>query len=102
MLNPKLLMQLASGTTNEEVLSGLLKALGMNMSIATVPFCQASFEPVAQLASLPNAKILEMKGTDKEGNRIHALFVFKGGNPTKPAELSVAPDEKMLLGPLTA
>jgi hypothetical protein len=70
------LIKLARGGLGPDELAEILAAAGMELSFLPVEPTLESFRPLAQSASLPCAKMLELKGKMKGGGMLHALLVM--------------------------
>jgi hypothetical protein len=70
------IMKLAKGGLGPDELGEILGAAGMYVTFAPVAAGIESFRPLAVSASLPSAKIMELKGTMKGGGSLHALIVM--------------------------
>lgn len=73
------LMKVARGGLGPDELAEVLGAMGMDVSFREVPAARESFEPLGRMASLPDAKLVELKGTTKDGASIYALIVMNHG-----------------------
>jgi hypothetical protein len=80
MLKLGSLVKLMKGGIGQDELEEILAQAGMNLSFAAVQPSVESFRPLAQSASLPSSKMIELKGTMKGGGQIHALLVLSSGS----------------------
>jgi hypothetical protein len=70
------LMKIAKGGLGPDELAEVLSQMGMEVAFQTLPAQADSFEPLGKAASLPHAKIIELKGVSKDGGQIYALIVL--------------------------
>jgi hypothetical protein len=75
------MMKLARGGLGPDELGEILAAAGMDLTFTPVPAAPESFVSLGTAASLPGAKLIEIKGKAKGGDSIHCLMVMnQGGN----------------------
>jgi hypothetical protein len=70
------LIKLTRGGLGPDELGEILAAAGMDLTMTPVEANVESFRPLALSASLPSARLIEMKGSMKGGGQIHALLVM--------------------------
>ena len=70
------ILKLVKGGLGPDELKEVLSAAGMELEFNPVAPSIESFRPLAECASLPGSKLLELKGTMKGGGLIHALLVM--------------------------
>lgn len=70
------IMKLAKGGLGPDELAEILAAAGMDLAMLQVTPSLETFRPLAEAASLPSSKMIELKGTMKGGGAIHALLVM--------------------------
>jgi hypothetical protein len=69
-------MKLARGGLGPDELGEILAAAGMEVSFSPVMASAESFRPLAETASLPGSKLIELKGKMKDGGSLHALIAL--------------------------
>lgn len=92
------LAKMASGGMGPDELAKLLRAAGIDLEMAPVPFSEASgsFTETARAVRVPGATLHRMRGRMKNGAQLEALIVLvpasiEAENPTK---------EVLAIGPL--
>jgi hypothetical protein len=70
------IMKLAKGGLGPDELAEILAAAGMDLTFTPAAPTVEAFRPLAEAASLPSAKMVELKGRMKGGGNIHALLVM--------------------------
>jgi hypothetical protein len=70
------IVKLAKGGIGPDELAEILAAAGMDLAFNPVQPVLETFRPLAESASLPSAKMVELKGRMKGGGTIHALLVM--------------------------
>jgi hypothetical protein len=70
------MLKLARGAVSQDELEEILAAVGMKLAFSPAAPTIEGFRPLAQSASLPGAKMIELKGKMKGGGTLHALLVM--------------------------
>ena len=70
------IMKLARGGMDLDQLSELLTSIGMRVTMEPLASNIEGFRPLVTSASLPSAKLMELRGTMADGAMIHAVFVL--------------------------
>ncbi len=69
------IIKLARGGMGPDEMGELLRAAGMDLSFTPVKIEAAAFTVLAQAASLPCSKMIELKGQMRSGETVTALLV---------------------------
>ena len=72
--------KMVKGVLRPDEMAEMMSALGMDVSIQSLAVARESFDGLGRAASLPDAKIVELKGTTKDGGNIYALIVMNHGS----------------------
>ena len=75
-MNPFKLVKALKGGVGKDELAELCAAAGMDLTFEEVPAAASSFTALGASASLPGAKLSELRGKTKDGGALHALLVL--------------------------
>jgi len=70
------LAKIAKDGADPETLKALLGAMGIELDMQPIPIDRTAFGKLAESASQPGAKMIELNGRIKDGDSVHALLVF--------------------------
>ena len=76
MISLGTMAKLAKGGLGPDEIAEVLAAVGIELETREVPVAKDTFVPLAESASLPRSKFIELRGRMKDGSQLHALVVL--------------------------